>query len=169
MFTFLYFIIIKICLHFCFVLVFILSCFCFGLYVMCLDFNLSFLFIIFFHNFCACELTIFYITWPWVWITNLNITRCDDGHQFGWSKCVVSRIWVMSNLVLACNANGYGKFDDCLTLKYILICHYSRRWLLAWICTFWAKGLCIFATNNNNYVGCDYGTCPFICAKGVTF
>jgi hypothetical protein len=25
---------------------------------------------------------------------------------------------------------GYGKFDDCLTSKCILICHYSRRWLL---------------------------------------
>jgi hypothetical protein len=27
----------------------------------------------------------------------------------------------------------------------------------------------VFVTYNINYVGCDYGTCYFACAKGVTF
>jgi D-lyxose ketol-isomerase len=33
---------------------------------------------------------------------------------------------------------------------------------------FYARILFLFAINNTNYFGCDYGTCYFTCAKGYT-
>jgi hypothetical protein len=36
----------------------------------------------------------------------------------------------MNNFVWTCNANGYEKFDNCSKLIYIMLCHYSKRWLL---------------------------------------
>jgi len=77
--------------------------------------------------------TIFFVIWSWAWSTNFNPTKCDDGHQFGSPKCVVSNMWTMTHLVPTCNVNGYGEFGNCSTLKYILVCHCLGWWLWHWI------------------------------------
>ncbi len=100
--------------------------------------------------------TIFFIVWLGAQTTNLNPTTCDDGYHFGWSKNVVSSMWIMSSLVPTCNVNGYGEFGNCLTLKYTLISHYSKRWLLTSNLYIQIRGLCLFVANNTNYIECDY-------------
>jgi hypothetical protein len=77
-------------------------------------------------------------------------------------------MWVASHLVPTCDAHGYGKFGNCPTLKYIVLCHYMWRWLLASCLEVWARRLCLPTTNNTKYFGCDYQMCYSTCAKGFT-
>jgi hypothetical protein len=62
-----------------------------------------------------------------------------------------------------------GEFGNCPTSGYIVLCHYPWRWLSTSRLEVWAKKLCLFATNNIDYFGCDYRTCYFTCVKGFTF
>jgi hypothetical protein len=55
--------------------------------------------------------------------------KCNGSDQFGLFKGVVSSTW-MNNYGSMCDANGYGEFGNCSTLKYVTLCHYSRRWQL---------------------------------------
>jgi hypothetical protein len=68
-----------------------------------------------------------------------------------------------------CDANGYGEFGNCSTLKYVTLCHYSRRWqLLTLSLKIQARILCVFTTNNTNYLGCDYMVYHFMGMGGAT-
>jgi hypothetical protein len=43
-----------------------------------------------------------------------------------------TNVWIQaSQIVSTCYAHGYGKFGNCLTPKYIALCHYTWKWLLA--------------------------------------
>jgi hypothetical protein len=77
-------------------------------------------------------------------------------------------MWAVSQLVPTCYAHGYGKFGNCLTLKYIALCHYTRRWLLTSNSKVWMGRLCLPLIDNNNYFGCDCGMCYFTCVESVT-
>jgi hypothetical protein len=55
---------------------------------------------------------------------------------------------VMNIYVSMCNANGYGKFGNCSTLKYFMLCHHLRRWLLTSSPHIQVRRLCIFIENN---------------------
>jgi hypothetical protein len=105
---------------------------------------------IFFHNFC-------------------NLMRCDGHHQFGWSKCVALSLWAPNNFVPMGNARGYEEFGNYSTLRYILVCHYSRRWILVLSPCIWVGRLCVLIWNITNYVRCDYKMCYFSNTKGFTF
>jgi len=52
---------------------------------------------------------------------------------------------------------------------YITLCQYLCKCLLALGPNIQRMALCVVATNNNNYFGCDYKMCFFSCAKGSTF
>jgi hypothetical protein len=54
----------------------------------------------------------------------------------------------MNNYVSMCNANGYGKFGNCSTLKYFILCHHLRRWLLTSSSHIQVEILCIFIADN---------------------
>ncbi len=60
---------------------------------------------------------------------NLNLTKYGS-NELGWFECVVSSMWTTNTFVPMYNANGYGKFDNYLALRYVVLCHYLRRWLL---------------------------------------
>jgi hypothetical protein len=77
-------------------------------------------------------------------------------------------MWATSRLVLMCYAHGYGKSGNCPTLGYITLCHYTWRWLLTLDSKVWARRLCLLVVDNTNYFGCDYKTCYYTCAKGIT-
>jgi hypothetical protein len=66
-------------------------------------------------------------------------------------------------------ANGYGEFDNCLTSRYIILCHYLRRWLLTSSSYIQVVRLCIHVANITNYIRCGYKTCYFVGAKGIAF
>jgi hypothetical protein len=72
-------------------------------------------------------------------------------------------MWVLNHLVSMCYAHGYGKSSNCPTLKYIVLCHYTWRWVLSLDSKVWTKRLCLLARDNINYFGCDYGMCYFMC------
>jgi hypothetical protein len=82
---------------------------------------------------------------------------------------VDSCMWVASHFVLMCYAHGYGKSSNCPTSKYIALCHYTWRWLLALNSKVWVKRLCLFTVDNIDYFGCDYKLCYFTCVEGFTF
>jgi hypothetical protein len=57
--------------------------------------------------------------------------RCDVGNQLWWSQCVNSSISVVSCIIVMGYGHGYGKSNNCPTLKHIALCYYLWRWLLA--------------------------------------
>jgi hypothetical protein len=77
-------------------------------------------------------------------------------------------MWVMNHLVSTCYVHSYGKYNNCPTSVYIMLCHYTWRWLSASNSNVWTRRLSLHVTNNINYFGCDYWTCYFTCAKGFT-
>jgi hypothetical protein len=78
-------------------------------------------------------------------------------------------MWAMNHLVPMCYAHGYAKSGNRPTSRYIVLCHYTWRWLSSSNSKVWMRRLCLLPTNNTNYFRCDYRTCYFTCAKGVTF
>jgi len=66
-------------------------------------------------------------------------------------------------------SQGYGKVGNFPTLKYIVLCHYTWRWLSSSNSKVWTRRLCLLAKDNINYFGCDCRMCYFMCAKGFTF
>jgi hypothetical protein len=78
-------------------------------------------------------------------------------------------MWTSNHLVSMFCAHGYGEFGNCLTLKYIVLCHYLWRWLLTSNSKVWTKKLCLLTIDNTDYFGRDYMTCYSSCAKGFTF
>lgn len=99
-----------------------------------------------------------------IWQDVMTIINLDD--QNIWT----SSMWIVNNLIPTCNANGYGKFGNQSTPKHMSICHYSKRWLSAMNPWIWnTGGFYLYATNNNNYIGCDYKMWYFACMKGATF
>jgi hypothetical protein len=71
----------------------------------------------------------------------------------------------MNNFVATCNANGFLKNGNYLTLGYITLCHYLKKRLLTSRSQIQAKKLCIHVTNNSNYVGCDCKTLFCVCKR----
>jgi len=82
---------------------------------------------------------------------------------------VDSSMWVASHLVLTCYAHGYGKSSNCPTTRYIALCHYTWRWLLASYSEVWVRRLCLLTVDNTDYFGCDYKLCYSTSAEGFTF
>jgi hypothetical protein len=73
---------------------------------------------------------ILFIIWLWIWTTS----QCDNmcwPSTIWMLKCMALCMWVMNNFVPMCNVHGYEKSSNCLTPWYTLVCHYSRRWILA--------------------------------------
>jgi hypothetical protein len=74
-------------------------------------------------------------------------------------------MWIVSHLVSTCYAHGYGKFGNCLTLGFIVLCHYMWRWLSVLDLEVWARRLCLLAADNIDYFGCDCKTCYSMCVE----
>ncbi len=66
-------------------------------------------------------------------------------------------------------SQGYGKAGNFPTLKYIVLCHYTWRWLLSSNSKVSTRRLCLLAKGNIDYFGCDYRMYYFMCVKGFTF
>jgi hypothetical protein len=81
-------------------------------------------------------------------------------------KCAVLSLWAPNNFVSMGNAHGYEKFGNYSTLRYTLVCHYSRRWILVLSPCIWTKRLCVLIINITDYVRCDYMMCYFANTKG---
>jgi len=77
-------------------------------------------------------------------------------------------MWLANHLVLTCYVHGYGKFNNCPTPKYIALCHYTWRWLLASDSKVWMRRLCLLIVDNTDYFGCDYKLCYSTCVEGFT-
>ncbi len=75
----------------------------------------------------------------------------------------------LDNFILTCDAYGNGKFGNCSTLRYFLICHYTWRWLLTLSLQVWAKKFCRLIVYFINYLRCLYMTYHFEGPKGFFF
>jgi hypothetical protein len=58
-----------------------------------------------------------------IWQDVMAITNLD-------SIQMALSMWTMNKFViLMCNAHGYEEFGNFFASRYILICHYSRKWI----------------------------------------
>ncbi len=73
----------------------------------------------------------------------------------------------MNSCVSMCNANGYGKFGNCSTLKYFMLCHHLKRWLLTSSPHIQVGRLCIFIANNTGTMLDVIALSYFACVKGL--
>jgi hypothetical protein len=95
---------------------------------------------------------------------------CYGSGEFRWSFSVALNMWTSNNFIAMCDADGHGELiGNCLTLGYIMLCHYLWRWLLTSCLEDWLKKLCLFVVDIIDYFGCDYKMCYFTCAQGSTF
>jgi len=78
-------------------------------------------------------------------------------------------MWAMNHLVPTCYAHGYAKSGNRPTSRYIVLCHYTSKWLLVSNLKVWMRRLCLLPANNTNYFKCHYMTYYFTCAEGFTF
>jgi hypothetical protein len=60
-------------------------------------------------------------------------------------------------------------FDNCPIVKYIVLYHYTWRWLSASNSKVWARRLCLPTIDNIDYFGCDCMMWYFMRAKGSPF
>jgi hypothetical protein len=95
---------------------------------------------------------------------------CYGSGEFKWSFSVPLNMWASNSFITPCDAYGHGELiGNCPTLWYIMLCHYSWRWLLTSCLKVWVRKLCLFVENNTNYFGCDSKMCYFMCVQGSTF
>jgi hypothetical protein len=89
-----------------------------------------------------------------VWCDVMVVINLDDFKACLWAceqqivlfQCVMPMIWINGNYP---------------TLRYITLCHYSKRWLLVSILHIQIGRLCIFITNNINNIECKCWTYYF--------
>jgi hypothetical protein len=74
----------------------------------------------------------------------------------------------MNNSFLTCNANGYGKSNNCPTLGYVPLCHYLKRWLLTSSLHIQNRRLCVHVKKHKlhyillqDVIFCLWGRCYF--------
>jgi hypothetical protein len=75
-------------------------------------------------------------------------------------------MWILSHLVLMCYAHGYGKSGNCPTLKYIVLCHYTWRWLSSSDSKVWMKRLCLLQETTLTTLDVTMG-CVILCVQKV--